>query len=398
MTSKVIVHISADFPDCMVAAKTSSVRNLLDNTDGYRHIVYSLNRVNRVSGIVAVDFGPDRKALAYGAMPAGVFLKTFLDRVSNWILDDLKAQNIQVDALHLHKFSVEGLIGLNIAHALKCPFIVNIWGDTDLKIVNARKDLAASWRAILDESALIIPCAPWAEESFERKFGMDLKKSVIVAPIVQHERFDPAPVISQPRFVTLFNLDSHTRKNFSFLVQAIMREAQETPDITLDVYGKGSPKTNFELREIIDKAGAQQHVLLKGPLPNDNFIKTLQNYVAFLMPSRRETFGMVFIEALFAGLPLLYTKHWGIDGFFESNDVGYACDSAQVEDVWRGVNFLLKNQAALKRNIASLSERGGLDRFTRDQIVATYKAGLERVFASRQTVASQTQPSPVYQA
>lgn len=394
MASKVIVHISADFPDCMVAAKTSSVRNLLENTDGYRHVVYSLNRVNRVSGIVAVDFGPDRKALAYGAMPAGVFLKTYLDRVSNWILEDLKARQLHVDALHLHKFTVEGLVGLNIAHALDCPFIVNIWGDTDLKIVNARSDLASSWRAILDEAALIIPCAPWAEESFARKFSMDLKKSVIVAPIVQHERFDPAPVVSQPRFVTLFNLDSHKRKNFDFLVQAIMREAKETPDITLDVFGKGSPKTNFELREIIEKAGAQQHVLLKGPLPNEVFVQTLQTYVAFLMPSRRETFGMVFIEALFAGLPLLYTRHWGVDGFFEANDVGYACDPAQVEDVWRGVNFLLKNQAGLKRNIASLSERGGLDRFTRNQIVATYKAGLARVFAAEQTEA-RAAPAPV---
>ena len=90
MNSKVIVHISADFPDSMAATKTNSVVNLINATDGYRHIVYSLNRVSFVSGIVAVDFGPDRKAVAYGAPPRGLFHATYLDRVSNWILEDIQ--------------------------------------------------------------------------------------------------------------------------------------------------------------------------------------------------------------------------------------------------------------------------------------------------------------------
>ena len=133
MSSKVIVHISADFPDSMAATKTNSVANLVKATDGYRHVVYSLNRVSLVSGIVAVDFGPDRTAVAYGVPPKGIFHATYLDRVSDWILKDIQSRGIPVDALHLHKFSVEGLIGQKIARSLKRPFIVNLWGDTDLK-------------------------------------------------------------------------------------------------------------------------------------------------------------------------------------------------------------------------------------------------------------------------
>ena len=71
MSTKVIVHISADFPDSMAAGKTSSVANLINSTEGYRHVVYSLNRVSLASGIVALDFGPDRKAIAYRVQIVG---------------------------------------------------------------------------------------------------------------------------------------------------------------------------------------------------------------------------------------------------------------------------------------------------------------------------------------
>ena len=56
----------------------------------------------------------------------------------------------------------------------------------------------------------------------------------------------------------------------------------------------------------------------------------------FVMPSLTETFGIVFIEALSQGLPLIYTKGQGIDGYFPQGFVGYAYNPLDV------VNGLLK--------------------------------------------------------
>jgi hypothetical protein len=186
MSSKVTVHISADFPDSMAATKANSVANLITAGDGYRHIVYSLisnslNRVRLVSGIVAVDFGPDRKAIAYGAPLKGIFRTTYLDRLSDWILKHIHNRGIPVDALHLRKFSVEGLVGQKIAQSLKRPFAVNFWGDTDLKVLRYRPDPGATWKSILDKAALIIPPTRWVEERFDELFGLDHSKLMIPA-------------------------------------------------------------------------------------------------------------------------------------------------------------------------------------------------------------------------
>jgi glycosyltransferase involved in cell wall biosynthesis len=158
----------------------------------------------------------------------------------------------------------------------------------------------------------------------------------------------------------------------------IDRMSSRFPNISLDVYGKGSPKTMFEVSHIVEQSKAQ-NVRLKGPLPNDGFTTILGDYVGFLMPTRRETFGMVFIEALFSGLPLLHTKRWGIDGFFADDEVGYACDPTSLDDIEAGVDRLLREQERFKRSIATLHHRGGLDRFKRKAIVENYRAGLERV-------------------
>ncbi len=382
MPEKTILHISADFPDPLVPAKTQSVLNLISATKGFRHVVYSLNRVSWSSDIVSLEFGEDRTALAYGAPPRGLWLATCLDRLSDWILADLRRRKIPVDALHLHKFSVEGLVGLKIARALQRPFIVNIWGDSDLKIVGVRRDLSKQWKAILDEAQVIVPCAPWAEDKFDHLFGMDRSKAIVIPPIVQNETFTPSPVVAEPKFVSLFNLDSYRRKNFEALVSAIADLRKPYPDIHLDVYGRGSPKTLMTVDKIIRSAHAEAFVTLKGPLPGVAFSQTLGRYVGFLMPTLRETFGMVFVEALFSGLPLLHTKGWGVDGFFKSDEIGYACDSTQLTDIERGVERLFKHQAQLKSRISAIHAEGGLERFMRRSIVETYRSALERVTGS----------------
>ena len=382
MTDKTILHISADFPDPLSPTKTSAVQKLIARTDGYRHVVYSLNRVSWSWRIAALDFGPDRRALAYGAPPRGLFLETRLERVADWILEDLKRRNIAVDALHLHKLSIEGLIGLKIAHALNRPFIVNVWGDSDLKILSVRRDLAGKWKAILAEADRIVCCTPWTLDRVDRLYPIDRSKAVVIPYIVQNEDFFPSPVVAEPRCVSVFHLDSYRRKNFELVTQAIVSLSKSRPTITLDVYGGGSAKTLLAVDEMIRSAGAGAFVSLKGPITADALGETLRGYAAFLAPSRRETFGMVFLEALFAGVPVLHPRGWGIDGFFEPDAIGYACDPMQREDIERGIDRLLSQQEAFKRQINMLHERGDFERFKAERIVEAYRAVLSRTLAA----------------
>ena len=326
MSQKTILHISADFPDPLAPPKTSAVRKLVSETSGYRHVVYSLNRVSWSSRVAGLDFGPDRKAIAYGAPPKGLLLETRLKGVADWILADIHSQNLAVDVLHLHKLSVEGLVGLTVARALKRPFIVEIWGDTDLRILGVRRDLSKQWKAVLDDARVIVGVTPWALDRVQKILSFDRSKAIVIPCISQTGSFSPSPVAAEPKLVSVFNLDAYQRKNFEFLTKAVVNLSQRRPAIKLDIYGGGSAKTLLALDQIIRSAKAEALVTLKGPIAGEALSDTLRGYAAFVMPSRRETFGMVYVEALFAGLPVLYSQGWGIDGFFGPDEIGYACD------------------------------------------------------------------------
>ena len=50
-----------------------------------------------------------------------------------------------------------------------------------------------------------------------------------------------------------------------------------------------------------------------------------------LVPSSAETFGMVYLEAMSQGVPVLYTKGQGFDGQFAEGEIGYAVPCGDVQ-------------------------------------------------------------------
>ena len=50
-----------------------------------------------------------------------------------------------------------------------------------------------------------------------------------------------------------------------------------------------------------------------------------------LVPSSAETFGMVYLEAMSQGVPVLYTKGQGFDGQFPEGEIGYAVPCGDVQ-------------------------------------------------------------------
>lgn len=51
-----------------------------------------------------------------------------------------------------------------------------------------------------------------------------------------------------------------------------------------------------------------------------------------LVPSRAETFGMVYLEAMSSGVPVLYTRGQGFDGQFPEGEVGYPVECGRIRE------------------------------------------------------------------
>lgn len=369
---KTILHISADFPDPLVGAKTGAVKSLIESAPGFRHVVYSINRASWGGGIAAQRFGGDHCAIAYGAPPYGVRLAHHLGLLANFISADLQHCGLRPDLIHAHKFTVEGVIAAQLSSATGAPFVVSLWGDSDRKIFEAKPALRASYRALARRAMLLLPATPWTRDYFAAALDLQGDAFEILPVVTLADAIIPPTLSAQPRLISVFAFDSWKRKGFEILVQAMASIAGETGAIGLDVYGRGGPRALLDMTRLISGAGMQEQITLMPPLDHAEVQGVMNCYAGFVLPSRPETYGMVFAEALLAGVPILWSQNQGLDGFFDEADTGYRCDPQSVEHVADGLRHLIADQARLKERIGALQTQGAFGILRRDTIGAQY--------------------------
>jgi glycosyltransferase involved in cell wall biosynthesis len=378
-----LVHISSDYPDPLQPRKTKAVLNLVEGTPEFRHVVYSLNRYTAFGGIAALPFGEDRTALAYGALPKGLLWGERLHALAEWIIEDLIRKNIVPDIVEAHKFTIEGVIGLKVAQAFSCPLVCDIQGNTDGMVLNNKPGFRGIYRTIASRASLVFPYAPWAIAPFADKVSLPANKCQVLPVIPEIDTLSPAPVLGSSRLISIFNLDLWKIKNLDGLARAIAKLAEQFPNIHLDIYGQGDAENLVIAKKLIEKAGQQDRITLKGPVQNNVLPQIMKGYDAFVMPTLHETYGLVYVESLFAGLPVLYSKGRSIDGYFNPQDIGYACDPESVADIANGIAHLLTHETALKQNIAQMQQHGAFDHLRKRPILETYRQGIGWVLSKK---------------
>ena len=158
-------------------------------------------------------------------------------------------------------------------------------------------------------------------------------KSEVIPNMVDTDFFTPSntkninPGNRKFRFLTVAYLEEV--KGIDVLLKAFLKLEQSDPGkYTLTIAGDGSCRTRLEDYVNINKLS--KVIKFKG-MQNREQVKTLmQNSDAFVLPSRFEAFGVVFIEAMSCGLPVIATKAGGPETFIPEL-AGKLCDINDVE-------------------------------------------------------------------
>lgn len=373
---KTVVHISADYPDAFAPNKTAAVANLIACSPGFRHVVYSLNRIDGLFGIHGMEFARDQVSLIYRAPPKGLLLRTRLNGVAEWILADLRSRGIEPNLVHAHKFTIEGLVALRLKETLRCPVICNIQGNTDTYIAARRLDVRSTYRELASACERILSFAPWSGPAMQRILGTPLTFEVLPVGTTCDSLLVPR-ASGEARLVSMFHLDSWRGKGADTLAAAAAVVAADRPGLVLDIYGGGSEKQHKALTSAIRDRAPAGLVRLLGPLPRDRLQQTLNGYSAFVMPSLHETYGLVFVEAIFSGTPVVFPRGRAIDGILPESVIGAGCEPSSIGDLAQAIHHVLDNESRLKRRIATAQLSGELDHLRREGIGARYRKILE---------------------
>jgi glycosyltransferase involved in cell wall biosynthesis len=373
-----VLHISADYPDPLAPTKTRAIEALLELVPEHDHQVWSLNRVGFRRGLSAIAFGEGHYALTYGAPPYGIRFTAGVQRVAEFILDSVARTGDRPDAIHAHKLSVEGLIGQTVARQLDRPLIVSSQGNSDLKIIRARPDLRRRWRSVWTEAAIVLPFAPWTLRGLEILLGERAGPAFLLPCPVADDTMLPPATTSTPVIRTAFHLNAYRNKNAAGLMLAVGKAQSRFPDLRLEVVGGGDPEGFAALTDLASAIDPER-IRIVGPQSRDRIPLLFNASVCMALVSHRESFGMVFAEALLAGCPILGPSGRAIDGYLPDACVGLFVPPGDVPAIAEALMRLVAEEALFKKRLAALQQNGGLAIFRRDSIAGTYRRALALV-------------------
>lgn len=107
-------------------------------------------------------------------------------------------------------------------------------------------------------------------------------------------------------------------KGFDILLPAFAEALKIHPDLKLKIGGTGLIAS--QLHNLAAELGLENSVEFLGGLQNDQVLDLMFRSDAFVLASRNETFGVVFIEALSQGLPVAATRCGGPQTIINENN------------------------------------------------------------------------------
>lgn len=339
-----VFHIANYYTGSKVYKELSSA---LDN-DGIRQTIYTAFLNKKAANKNNVEFKTPHSKVIYRNILNLYTRINYLHKARKLTNDAAEYFDPkEVNIIHAHTLFSDGVIACRLHKKHNTPYIVAV-RNTDINIFfKFMIHLRVIGIEVLRNAQQVICISPAYKKrllnlSFVKKELPGLEDKCIVVPNgldnfwINH----PAPRKSAtPPVFNLIFVGSFLRgKNVSKLIHAIDILNKDGIKFNLNLVGGGGAKT----KEVMTLMNTRPYIKFHGKITDKNQLKQvyLSNHI-FTMPSRHETFGLVYVEALSQGLPVLYTVNEGIDGFYSGIGESVNCDS--VTEIAAGIKKIADN-------------------------------------------------------
>jgi len=277
------------------------------------------------------------------------------------ILKVIRKNNLKFDIIHAHFTWPSGYAGMLLKNKFKVPLVItthalhserlkkmdfntkekytNVWKSADAiinvshKCVNILKKLGIPSNRIyyVQNGVDLKKFKPMNKKECRKKLGIPLDKKIIVG---------------------VGNLVE--KKGFIYLIRAVNIIKEKNKNIKVYIVGKGPLHT--QLKKEINKFSIQKYVHLVGPKPHSEIPLWINAADVFVLPSLIENFGIVNIEALACGKPVVSTYNGGSGEIITSEEYGFICPLKNPECLAEKILISL-NKRWDKKRIVKYSKR-----------------------------------------
>jgi D-inositol-3-phosphate glycosyltransferase len=283
-------------------------------------------------------------------------LSTHIDEFAEGILAFSEKKNIQYDLVHSH-YWLSGLAGAILQDAWDVPLLqmFHTLGLMKQRIGRTPDEREGDYRiegerSVLDRSDLIVAATEAERSQLEMLYGLNHQKVRIVPPGVDIHHFYPIPQDEAKEAIgipvkdrmALFVGRIEPLKGLDTLIKAISIvkkncKAFECPHY-LAIIG-GDPEEDKEmmsaemrrLQTLCEQLGLDDMVLFLGKRDQNSLPYYYSAAEVVVMPSHYESFGMVALEAMACGTPVIASRVGGLAFLIKEGKTGYFVPSQDPE-------------------------------------------------------------------
>lgn len=292
----------------------------------------------------------------------------------HWLCRDMERKRLAkgVDVVHAHKLFTGGYLALWLKRTVGIPYVVAVRNTDVNDFFRRMPHLRKLGRTIMAEAEKVLFIShAYRKQVLEHWCGAELRNKIEAKSLVVPNGADTCFLrdrFAEPRLsggeLRILHVGSvEPNKNLALTVKACQILLSQGVNVRYVVIG------SVKDRRYADKILAYPFVEYLGAFPPEEVKTRMRQAHVFAMPSKTETFGLVYVEALSQGLPVIYTRGQGFDGWVAEGSAGWGVSPSDPGELARKILDIWGNYPIFARNAAAVD----LSPFDWNNIAARYR-------------------------
>jgi teichuronic acid biosynthesis glycosyltransferase TuaC len=287
------------------------------------------------------------------------------------------------DIIQVHTPWPAGLAGRWIAKKLGCPFIVTLHIEED-PLFFRRQNGPALYRRMLEEASAVVGVGRPTERFLRERFPEVFPKSFFLIPNgvdligIQRVLRSESSAPDWGRLVSVGNLWPFKGIDLSLKALAKLR-GWGVPWKEYTVVGDGPELSR--LQKLARELGIADKVSFKGRLEHCETLGEISRADIFALPSWREAFGIVYLEAMACGKPVIGCSGQGAEDIIRDGKDGLLVRPQDVDHLAAALRRLIENPGFARELGAEAAHRAR--EFTWERNAARYLEIYETILAGK---------------
>jgi D-inositol-3-phosphate glycosyltransferase len=346
--------------------------------------------------VIYVRSGPERPLIPDEVFP-------YLSQFTAGVLAFSTAEDIRYDAIYSH-YWLSGYAAYHLREVWGTPFVqmFHTLGHMKKRIARSPDSSLTPDTRIHYETKItgwanyIIAATPAEQSQLLWLYRADRRKIVVIPPGVNTEHFRPLPSaqarerlgIPAHQKLLLFVGRIEPLKGVDNILRALHLIYQARPDLLDDarlvvIGGDVADSNNYELtrlRQMSEQFGLARIVEFVGAKEQHQLPYYYAAALAVIMPSDYESFGLVALEAMACGAPVIASQVGGLAFLIQDGKTGFLVPVREPAALAERITFLLNNpqfRRSMGQAAAALAQSYGWSAIA-DRLLSVFAGVIER--------------------